>query len=252
MLGFGIRNSAKGIRNPANDWKLESKFHWQGIRNPGPGMQNPQRRIWNPGLSWITVHGPTNFIKKWASRLECRINNTSMILGHILLWRHIRCKKTSSDPRYLETSNLESLNVYNASSKSPKGSKKWFFKTVSESINQSFNDLKFCSPCSVPCAHNICIILGRYIHQKMLIHRTARYKTSIILTEATDEILWCKYLPNVDHPTGPGATLGDSLHISSLEHESWFGNFDRISLEENQTERFGNRKDCSRIPLMSS
>ena len=76
----------------------------------------------------------------------------------------------------VETCNFESLNVYNFSSKSLKGSKKWFFKTVSESINQSFNDLKFCSPCSVPCAHNICIILGRYIHQKMLIHRTARYK----------------------------------------------------------------------------
>ena len=76
----------------------------------------------------------------------------------------------------VETCNFESLNVYNFSLKSLKGSKKWFFKTVSESINQSFNDLKFCSPCSVPCAHNICIILGRYIHQKMLIHRTARYK----------------------------------------------------------------------------
>ena len=27
MLGFGIRYSAKGIRNPTNDWRQESKFH---------------------------------------------------------------------------------------------------------------------------------------------------------------------------------------------------------------------------------
>ena len=29
ILGFGIRNTAQGIRNPANDWNPESKFYWQ-------------------------------------------------------------------------------------------------------------------------------------------------------------------------------------------------------------------------------
>lgn len=99
IFACGVRNpgsSVQGIQNTSNDWKLESKFHWQGIRNPVPGIQNPQRRIWNPRLSWITVHGPTNVIKKWASRLESRINNTSLMLGHILLWRHILCKKNTS------------------------------------------------------------------------------------------------------------------------------------------------------------
>ena len=27
LLGFGIRNPGQGIRNPANDWSPESKFH---------------------------------------------------------------------------------------------------------------------------------------------------------------------------------------------------------------------------------
>ena len=26
-MGFGIRNTAQGIRDPTNDWHLESKFH---------------------------------------------------------------------------------------------------------------------------------------------------------------------------------------------------------------------------------
>ena len=34
ILGFEIHNSAKGIRNPVNDWNPESKFHLQEICNP--------------------------------------------------------------------------------------------------------------------------------------------------------------------------------------------------------------------------
>ena len=33
-----------------SDWNVESNFHWQTIRNP-------QLRIQNPGLSWMTLHG---------------------------------------------------------------------------------------------------------------------------------------------------------------------------------------------------
>ena len=59
-----IQNSAQGIRNPANYWNPESKFHWQGIRNPrssdmDSGIpyhdRNPDFRqlgIQNPRLSW--------------------------------------------------------------------------------------------------------------------------------------------------------------------------------------------------------
>ena len=38
ILGFGIRNTAQGIWNPANNWNPESKFHWRRIQNPDPGL----------------------------------------------------------------------------------------------------------------------------------------------------------------------------------------------------------------------
>lgn len=59
-----IQNSAQGIRNPANYWNPESKFHWQGIRNPRSSDMDsgipyhdrnpdfPQLGIQNPRLSW--------------------------------------------------------------------------------------------------------------------------------------------------------------------------------------------------------
>ena len=50
ILGSGMRKTAEGIRNPTYDWNPESKFHWQRIRYPGPGIQNPR-------LSWILLHG---------------------------------------------------------------------------------------------------------------------------------------------------------------------------------------------------
>ena len=34
ILGSGFQNSAQGIKNPANDWNPQSKFHWKGIQNP--------------------------------------------------------------------------------------------------------------------------------------------------------------------------------------------------------------------------
>ena len=48
---------ACGIRNPTENWSSESKFHWQRIRNPVPGIRNPRRGIQNPTLSWISAIG---------------------------------------------------------------------------------------------------------------------------------------------------------------------------------------------------
>ena len=45
VLGCGIRNTAEGIRNPINDWNPESKFHWQRIRKPVPGIWNPRSGV---------------------------------------------------------------------------------------------------------------------------------------------------------------------------------------------------------------
>ena len=59
ILACRIRDPANfrcGIRNPTNDWNLESKFHWLKIRNPIPGIRNPLRGIRNPRLSWIPLH----------------------------------------------------------------------------------------------------------------------------------------------------------------------------------------------------
>ena len=45
ILGFGIRNTAQGIRNPTNDWNPESKFHWQRLES---STWNPESTAWNP------------------------------------------------------------------------------------------------------------------------------------------------------------------------------------------------------------
>ena len=64
-FGLGIRNSVQGIGNYVNDWNPESKCHWKPIRNPVPGILNPQRKIQNPGRSWITPG--TGALRRWKS-----------------------------------------------------------------------------------------------------------------------------------------------------------------------------------------
>ena len=62
IVCFVIRNTAQGIRNPSNDWNPESKFHWQRIRTPVPGIQNPK-------LSWIPLYGATGTFSSVAFKL---------------------------------------------------------------------------------------------------------------------------------------------------------------------------------------
>ena len=45
ILGFGVWNTAQGIRNPTNDWYPESKFHWQILES---STSNPEPMTWNP------------------------------------------------------------------------------------------------------------------------------------------------------------------------------------------------------------
>ena len=52
ILGFGIRNTAQGIRNPTKDWnpiQVSSRKDWNQV----PGIRNPRLGIQNPRLSWI-------------------------------------------------------------------------------------------------------------------------------------------------------------------------------------------------------
>ena len=43
VLGFGIRDTGQGIRNPTNDWNPETSSIDEGL-NPVPGIQNTRRQ----------------------------------------------------------------------------------------------------------------------------------------------------------------------------------------------------------------
>ena len=45
ILGYGIWNTSKGIRDPTKDWNPESKFHWQRLESR---TWNPKSTPWNP------------------------------------------------------------------------------------------------------------------------------------------------------------------------------------------------------------
>ena len=49
ILGFGIRNTAKGIRNPTNYRNPESKFHWQILESTA---WNPESKTVLDSLKW--------------------------------------------------------------------------------------------------------------------------------------------------------------------------------------------------------
>ena len=60
ILGFGIWNTAQGIRNPTNDWNPESKFHWQRLES---SSWNPESTAWNPESKTVLdslARGDTN------------------------------------------------------------------------------------------------------------------------------------------------------------------------------------------------
>ena len=60
ILGFGIRNTAQGIRNPTNDWNQNPSSN-DKYGNPVPGIRNPQRGFQNPRLPWIPLHGVNDY-----------------------------------------------------------------------------------------------------------------------------------------------------------------------------------------------
>ena len=64
MFACGIRYP--GLWNPEynssnaelpKNWNPDSKFHWQRIHNPLPGIRNPRHETQNRRLSWISFHG---------------------------------------------------------------------------------------------------------------------------------------------------------------------------------------------------
>ena len=75
--GFGIRNTALGIRNPTNDWNPESKFHWQRLESSTWNPESTAQGIQNPRLSWIwkcpishIVHRSLSLIAAFTGELK--------------------------------------------------------------------------------------------------------------------------------------------------------------------------------------
>ena len=62
ILGFGIRNTAQVIRNPTNDWSLESKFHLQRLKS---STWNPESMAWNPESK--TVLDSLTWANEWLT-----------------------------------------------------------------------------------------------------------------------------------------------------------------------------------------
>ena len=57
ILGFGIRYTANGIRNPSNDCNLDQNPSYTDKKNTVPGNRNSRGGIQNPSLSRISLHG---------------------------------------------------------------------------------------------------------------------------------------------------------------------------------------------------
>ena len=76
----GLWNLEYGSRNldPTNNCNPDSKFHWQRIHNPVPGIQNTRHIIRNPGMSWIPICGMKfcfpNFKSRETSGLDGKQN----------------------------------------------------------------------------------------------------------------------------------------------------------------------------------
>ena len=79
IMGFAIWNSAQWIRNIANDWNPEFKFHWQGIRPLESKIQDCSgfigigRKIVLKIQWWIERRGPggphpVTFRPKWGPK----------------------------------------------------------------------------------------------------------------------------------------------------------------------------------------
>ena len=98
FLSFGIQNSTQGIRNPASDWNPESKFHWQGIRNPETTAWSPVSTTSPDYLTWgkfgqilklvSTGHGKnsTNLHKHEQTLWQINLEVNIICIDEYILW----------------------------------------------------------------------------------------------------------------------------------------------------------------------
>ena len=66
ILGFGIRNTARGIRNLTLKTGIRNPSSTDKDWNPVPAIWNPQRQIQYPRLCWILLHGARSGIQVGA------------------------------------------------------------------------------------------------------------------------------------------------------------------------------------------
>ena len=84
--GFGIRNTARGIRNPTNDCNPESKFHWQRM---GSRIHGVEYRIQN-GVGFTYMGRPVTTLsneettRTISSKLESEKSRQSLCRPAIL------------------------------------------------------------------------------------------------------------------------------------------------------------------------
>ena len=66
ILGSKIRNTAQGIRNPTNNWNLESKFYWPRLAFstwiPGSTVWNPESKTVLGSLTWSNKKTTSTFM----------------------------------------------------------------------------------------------------------------------------------------------------------------------------------------------
>ena len=87
-LGFEIRNTAWGIRNPSNNWNPESKFHWPRSKQFFRAREKISRAVW--GLS----------ILEWKEyfKSDCNVDGTGSSPEQVGLRSHNVYRKTHGAP----------------------------------------------------------------------------------------------------------------------------------------------------------
>ena len=74
-MGFGIWNTAQGIRNPIYDWNPESKFHSQ---SPESSTCNPESTAWNPESKTVLDS------LKWDKKLTTWVFLSLCWIGYVI------------------------------------------------------------------------------------------------------------------------------------------------------------------------
>ena len=103
IWGFRIWNTARGIRNPINDWNLESKFHRQSPESSSLN-RNPESK---PVLDFLTWGEKWSVIYRIGS-VKCDLPRRVALLAKptflSFLFVRFSCSRVSGLPRFVRLS----------------------------------------------------------------------------------------------------------------------------------------------------